>query len=238
MKLDLSNDIVKRPASTLLNDTLIDELIKKYEYTLKKNVNPVVTVVTNKARVFFIDANLNVMMVDLKANQGADYLMYDYEFETIAYDDDADENAADLGEEVYGYLILELIKENGNLIFLKRISEFDKLSLKDSVKVVDKLNAEVKLGKNYGWIDCLLLAKDMVSKEYQTATNGNAKNELKTNGKEEMSKAKPVGKKTIKAKRVTPKPSSKPFPRPSTSRSPSTSSTSKFAYAAAAAAHR
>ncbi|ODV78893.1 Pkinase-domain-containing protein, partial [Suhomyces tanzawaensis NRRL Y-17324] len=159
-KLYLSNSIVKRSQAEPLDDSAIDELITRFQRELARNTVPVVTVITNFARVFFIDGLLNVILVDLKANQGSDYLMYDYEFESIAVD--GDDNPID--EEVYGYLILELIREDGDLIFLKRIAPTDRLSLGDTVKVLDRSENPVKLGKNYGWIECLLMAKELISK--------------------------------------------------------------------------
>lgn len=158
LKLDL--DKSARPDSKI-DDNAIEKLINRYQKTLTDTAKPVVTVITNMARVFFIDGSLNVMLIDLKANQGGDYLMYDYEFESVAISDDEDDQ--DNAEEVYGYLILELIREGGDLIFLKRIEP--SLQLKELVSVVDKSGKEVKLGKNYGWIDCLLIAKNMVEKQ-------------------------------------------------------------------------
>lgn len=210
LKLQLSNKVIKRDQREVLDDTVIEKLVRKYDSELQKTLKPVVTIITNLARVFFIESLLDVMMVDLKANNGGDYLMYDYEFESIAVDGDEDVLN---GEEVYGYLILELVREGGDLIFLKRIGPMDKLSLKQLVSVVDKNGSQVTLGKVHGWIDCLLIANDMVDKR-------------------EVSKEAPKKKKKNKkptATNVTILPT-----RPSSS---SSTSTANFAYAAAAAAH-
>lgn len=202
LKLQLSHHTLKRSPSQTLDDSVIDGLIRKHQSELRLTLVPVVTVVTNKARVFFIDAMLNVMLIDLKANQGSDYLMYDYEFES----DDAEQE---------GYLIIELIQQGGDLIFLKRITGVDGLSLDESVKVVKLNGSEVKLGQKYGWIDCLLMAKEMVLKE----TTG-AKPKPKTK------KPDPKPKKPVKgeAKSASASPTQRPI--------------SKFAYAAAAAVHK
>lgn len=205
LKLQLSHQILKRSPSQALDDVVIDAMIRKHQSKLRQTLVPVVTVVTNKARVFFIDAMLNVMLIDLKANQGSDYLMYDYEFES----DDAE-----LQE---GYLIIELIQEGGDLIFLKRITGVDGLSLQESVKVVKLNGSEVRLGQKYGWIDCLLMAKEMVLKE----TAGAKPKPTKT-----LKKPEPKPKKPIKgeAKSASASPTQRPI--------------SKFAYAAAAAVHK
>lgn len=204
LKLQLSHHTLKRSPSQTLDDSVIDGLIRKHQSKLRLTLVPVVTVVTNKARVFFIDAMLNVMLIDLKANEGSDYLMYDYEFES----DDA---------ELEGYLIIELIQQGGDLIFLKRITGVDGLSLHESVKVVKLNGSEVKLGQKYGWIDCLLMAKEMVLKE-----TAGAKHKPKTKTK----KPEPQPKKPIKgeAKSASASPTQRPI--------------SKFAYAAAAAVHK
>ncbi|RLV85784.1 Serine/threonine-protein kinase PKH3 [Meyerozyma sp. JA9] len=210
LKSQLSNKVIKRDQREVLDDTVIEKLVRKYDSELQKTLKPVVTVITNLARVFFIESSLDVMMVDLKANNGGDYSMYDYEFESIAVDGDEDVLN---GEEVYGYLILELVREGGDLIFLKRIGPMDKLSLKQQVSVVDKNGAPVTLGKVHGWIDCLLIAKDMVDKR---EVNKEAPKKKKKNKKP-------------KAANIAILPT-----RPSSS---SSTSTANFAYAAAAAAH-
>lgn len=147
--------------------------------------------------------------------------MYDYEFESIAVD--SDEAEGEEGEEVYGYLILELIREGGDLIFLKRIKQTDK-PIDNNVSVVDKSGAEVKLGAHYGWIDCLLIAKDMVAKS--------------TEGTNSTTTKKPEPKK----KKETPK-----ITRPKSNGSAKSfnginnggeKKPKSFAYAAAAAAHK
>lgn len=209
-KSELSKKL--RPSTQSLNDGLIEKLIEKHESHLKANAKPVVTIITNMARVFFIDGSLNVMLIDLKANNGGDYLMYDYEFETVAVDSE-EEEVEDQGEEVFGYLILELIREGGDLIFLKRISQ-DDLPVKDDVKVVDKNGKDVKLGVHYGWIDCLLIAKDMVAKASKTKSPPSPT--LNNKPKKE-----PVAKKIRPKSAIKEKPDKK-----------------NFAYAAAAAAHK
>lgn len=209
-KSELSKKL--RPSSQSLNDGLIEKLIEKHESHLKANSKPVVTIITNMARVFFIDGSLNVMLIDLKANNGGDYLMYDYEFETVAVDSE-EEEIQEQGEEVYGYLILELIREGGDLIFLKRISQ-DDLPVKDDVKVVDKNGKDVKLGVHYGWIDCLLIAKDMVAKASKSKSPPSPTQPPKP-------KKEPVAKKIRPKSAIKEKPDKK-----------------NFAYAAAAAAHK
>lgn len=209
LKLQLSNKVIKRDLHEALDDSVIERLVHQHSAELKRTLKPVVTVVTNLARVFFIEGLLDVMLVDLKANNGSDYLMYDYEFESIAVEDEQD---VVNGEEVYGYLILELVREGGDLIFLKRISPMDKLSFKELVSVVDAQGKPVVLGKTHGWIDCLLIAKDMVDKrEVQPPP------------------------KTKKKKSKVPK-APKVMIMPKAPSSPSSSKAS-FAYAAAAAAH-
>lgn len=229
LRLMLSNKEVKRDASQLLDDSMIDDLITRFNNTLERTSKPVIAVITNQARVFFIDGSLNVMMVDLKANQGADYLMYDYEFESINVEDE--DGTLEGGQEVYGYLILELIKEKGDLIFLKRVSDMNSPEIKNSVKVLDNDGHEIKFGKNYGWIDCLLIAKEMVdcNKTSSSTANDNAKS-----------------KKTIKqTSKTQSKKTKQKVPSSSNTRSEASSNAhkntnplSKFAHAAAAAAHK
>lgn len=180
--LKLTLDKNSRPYLKI-DDEVIESLINKHQKSLTDTAKPVVTIITNMARVFFIDGKLNVMLIDLKANQGGDYLMYDYEFESVAISDEEEDQAN--GEEVYGYLILELIREGGDLIFLKRIAP--DYHLKELVSVVDKTGKEVKLGNNYGWIDCLLIAKNMVEKQsspkQEPAKSAKDKNVKKTRPK-------------------------------------------------------
>ncbi|CUM53268.1 unnamed protein product [Debaryomyces tyrocola] len=225
LRLTLSNKEVKRDTSQLLDDSMIDDLITRFNNTLERTSVPVITVITNQARVFFIDGSLNVMMVDLKANQGGDYLMYDYEFESISVEDE--DGSIEEGQEVYGYLILELIREKGDLIFLKRVSDMNSPLIKDSVKVLDKDGHEIKLGKNYGWIDCLLMAKEMVDTNKTSNNNGKTKKAPKQANKGPGKKPK------------------QKVPSSSSTRSEVSSSApknanplSKLAYAAAAAAHK
>lgn len=202
-----------------LDDEAIEKLINKYQATLDSTSKPVVTIITNMARVFFIDGSLNVMLIDLKANQGSDYLMYDYEFESVAVDSD-DGEEVDNGEDVYGYLILELVREKGDLIFLQRIQPHHK-QIRDSVMVVDKSGKEVKLGIDYGWIDCLLIAKDMVAKQ---AVSNKANSSPKLNEASKKSRPKSG---SIFSSDKSDLNKNKPPPKPK-----------GFAYAAAAAAHK
>lgn len=163
LKLTLSNRLINRQPGSL-DDDIIERLIQRHQSILDNNMAPVVACVSNKARVFLIDNSLDVMMVDLTANKGGDYLMYDYEFESVVVDDD-DEDSNSKGEEVFGYLILELIKEGGDLVFLKRFDDADKQRFKEPTRVVGKNNELIRLGANFGWIDCLIYAKEMVDKE-------------------------------------------------------------------------
>lgn len=224
MRLTLSNKEVKRDTSQLLDDSIIDDLITRFNSTLENTSIPVITVITNQARVFFIDGSLNVMMVDLKANQGGDYLMYDYEFEGISVENE--EGSIEEGQEIYGYLILELIREKGDLIFLKRVSDMNSPLIKNSVKVLDKDGHEIKLGKNYGWIDCLLMAKEMVDCN-KTSRNGKTKKPTKQALKGPSKKQKQKVPSSGSARSET-----------STNAPKNTNPLSKFAYAAAAAAHK
>ncbi|EGV66361.1 kinase-like protein [Yamadazyma tenuis ATCC 10573] len=225
MKSQLDSKVRK---ASKLSDDVIETLITSHQRSLDSTAKPVVTIITNMARVFFIDGALNVMLIDLKANQGGDYSMYDYEFESITVD--SDDDVPEDGEDVYGYLIIELIREKGDLIFLKRINN-DSKPIKDMVAVVDKAGKEVKLGSDYGWIDCLLIAKDMVAK--QNASNG--------------SSAKPKEKEAPPPKKTRPKSSSSaakstpsiPIKKDKTPEAGSKSKDTKgFAYLAAAAAHK
>lgn len=104
IKLVLSKRYLNKPEYQVLDDSVLDELTSKYASILKQESKAVITIVTNMARVFFIDAFLNVMLVDLKANKGADYLMYDYEFENTV---DEDGNLLSKQDETFGYLIIE-----------------------------------------------------------------------------------------------------------------------------------
>lgn len=175
LKLSLPSSKFRRSSNQELDDDFIDELIKKHSASIKSAQVPVITIITSKARVFFVDGSLNVMMVDLKANEGGDYSMYDYEFE--------EDNSTD-----YGYLILELIREGGDLVFLKRFGDIDSLSIKSLVCVADRHGEEVKLGRSYSWIECLLLAKEMVAKE--TITKETERKPSKNSSKSKSSKEK------------------------------------------------
>lgn len=221
LKLTLSNRLINRKPGSL-DDSSIETLIRSYQEVLDQHMAPVVACVSNKARVFLVDASLGVMLVDLTANKGGDYLMYDYEFESVLVDDDASDLSK--GEEVYGYLILELIKEGGDLIFLKRFSDLDRQRFKEPTQVVGKSGDQVRLGVNLGWIDCLIYAKGMVDKE---AKEGKETKEQKTEPpKKTKTTKKVVQKKPQRPARVVSPPQDK-------------KNFNKFALsAAAAAAHR
>lgn len=156
-KLHLLHKTLGRDASAELDDVTIEQLVNRHASALQQQQTLVVAVITTKARVFFIDHELNVMLVDLKANAGADYLMYDYDFEPLG----------EPGELGNGYLILELIKEGGDLVFLKRVSLQLKMSNLNlgygpGVQVVQG-SGPVTVGDKYSWIECLLMAKTLVS---------------------------------------------------------------------------
>lgn len=231
LKLHLSGSVL--PKSLNLDDSVIEKLISKYERSLKTTSKPVITVITNMARVFFVDGQLNVMMIDLKANQGNDYLMYDYEFESIAFDSEEDEALGQKGEDVYGYLILELIKEGGDLVFLQRLSEHERAT-RVGVMVTDKTGKEVKIGVDYGWIDCLLLAKDMVAKHNSKLAKPRSGSVSPTNTSTNTSTAT----KTTIIGNASRSSSKNPSPKVKSDKSFKDSKTNNFAYAAAAAAHR
>lgn len=222
LKLTLSNKIVKRDLTKLIDDSTIDSLILKFDRYIKKTSTIVIGAVTNQARVFFIDSSLNVMMIDLKANNGADYLMYDYEFEGSSEDD------SQLDGELSGYLILELIKENGDLIFLKRPGSLKSLSLSDSISVVDKRRQPVSIGADNGWIESLLIAKEMVAKNQASQAKAKPKTEKNVSSqasqKHSLSKKPKSSESSIKSKQAD-----------STLKS-TKSNKNKFASAAAAAA--
>lgn len=225
LKLILSNNLIgKKPGNLDIN--MIETLIKKHGEVLSSNMVPVVACISNMARVFLIDSSLQVMMVDLTANEGGDYLIYDYDFESVVVGDDRSDGSN--GEEVYGYLILELIKEGGDLVFLKRFDETDKAQFQNPTHVVGKTGQHIVLGTNYGWIDCLVYAKQMVDK---------VSNEQKLKGpKISKSQTKPTIKKSTSQKHS--RPGVPTTTKKSQNPSDSKTSTNKFAYAAAAAAHR
>lgn len=222
LKSLLSNKLIdRRPGE--IDDNTIENLVERHQDILDSSMVPVVACVSNRAKVFLIDDDLNVMMVDLTANQGGDYLMYDYEFESVIVDDNDDNTQK--GEEVYGYLILELLKEGGDLIFLKRIKEEEKYKYRNSIKVVGKNNEPVRIGLNFGWIDCLVWAKEMIEKELKSSKKSS---KAKQNGSKRPTNAPPN------------KPSA-PTRKPSPTLQPpkqNKKSLSKLAYAAAAAAHK
>ncbi|CCE78415.1 Piso0_001038 [Millerozyma farinosa CBS 7064] len=222
LKSTLSNKIVKRDLAKPIDDSTIDGLILKFDRYIKKTSTMVVGAVTNQARVFFIDSSLNVMMIDLKANNGADYSMYDYEFEGSSEDD------SDLDGESSGYLILELIKENGDLIFLKRPGSLKSLSLSDNITVIDKRRQPVSIGADNGWIESLLIAKEMVAKNQASQAKAKPRAEKSVTSqasqKHALSKKPKSSESSIKSKQAD-----------STSKS-TKSNKNKFASAAAAAA--
>lgn len=226
LKLTLSNRLINRNPGSL-DDDIIEKLIQRHQSILDNNMSPVVACVSNKARVFLIDNSLDVMMVDLTANKGGDYLMYDYEFESVVVDDD-EEDTSSKGEEVFGYLILELIKEGGDLVFLKRFNDADKERFREPTRVVGKSGESIKLGANFGWIDCLIYAKEVVDKESSQPV---AERQTKKAPKPVAKKAPPAPKKTARP----------PPPRQSsgtlqTQSSDSKKNFNKFALSAAAAA--
>lgn len=251
-KSHLDNKVIQRDPNVDLDDVTIDKLVGKYEKLLVKTQIPVVGIVSDRARVFFIDAKLNVILVDLKANLGADYSMYDYDFEPVAEDDDL------LGE---GFLILELIKEGGDLVFLQRETVANKLQLllmsSQPVKVVDG-GKRVVIGKKFSWIECLLMAKEMVARDTLALTLNQARKAGMSGGrpitpplKSPLSTAGPssplsqsLKKRGVFGKRKKTKTKTKPppAPRPPVRSTPSPSNGvaagAAGAAAAAAAAHK
>lgn len=238
IRSQLTNRILQRNLKEPLDDVIIEQLVSTHEDVLKKNEVPVVAVITNKARVFFIEASLNVMLVDLKANHGGDYLMYDYDFEndTTEY-----ENSV-MGDEANGYLILELIKDGGDLIFLRKPLITDKLSLRSSLKVVNNLREPITLGDTYGWIHSLLLAKEMVSKDLGSKKPAPKKSVPLEKPKSQPPKSRSTkdgnSKKSRNSSSASSSTSNVTQLSKVTAKSPTQSSVSKFAYAAAAAAHK
>lgn len=243
LKLMLSNKLIDRKPGSL-DDEVIEKLIDRHQTILDARMVPVIACISNKAKVFLIDDRLEVMMVDLTANKGGDYLMYDYEFESLIVDDEESHTKKN-GEEVFGYLILELIKEGGDLIFLKRFDEKDKVKYSNSIKVAGSKGETTKIGTNFGWIDCLIWAKEMVDKELK------AKRVQSTKPPSQQRQKSPPKRQTSSSK---PSRSSSSSKAPSSSKAKSTTKASgryddrdasdsksagnNFAYAAAAAAHR
>lgn len=234
IKLVLSKRYLNKPEYQVLDDSVLDELTSKYASILKQESKAVITIVTNMARVFFIDASLNVMLVDLKANKGADYLMYDYEFENTV---DEDGNLLSKQDETFGYLIIELIKDGGDLVFLQRVSDEQRLRLANAVKVLDKKGEEVVVGSSHGWIDCLLIAREIsieqsednkkprsVSSSSNVSIN-EVKSEKAKKKKLSLSNKKPRSKKKGTSSNGTPQ------------TTPTPTQHSNFAFAAAAAVH-
>lgn len=233
-KLVLGHEYLSNSQSEVLDDSVLDKLTTENKGILTGDAKIVIAVVTNMARVFFIDASLNVMLVDLKANKGADYLMYDYEFENVVDDDG---NIIPESDEVFGYLIIELVKEGGDLVFLKRISDRERSKLGNMLKVVDKHGHDVVIGTSHGWIDCLLIAKEISMEQYlevRSATSGasssnNSIYDVKTEKSKKKSSSSSSSKK--KASKSKKKLTSNGYSTPPQGQS------SKFAYAAAAAVH-
>lgn len=234
IKLVLSKKYLNKPEYQVLDDSVLDELTSKYASILKQESKVVITIVTNMARVFFIDASLNVMLVDLKANKGADYLMYDYEFENIV---DEDGNLLPKQDEAFGYLIIELIKDGGDLVFLQRISDEQRLKLTNAVKVLDKNGEEVVVGASHGWIDCLLIAREISIEQSQDKKQPRS---VSSSSNVSINEAK-----SEKSKKKKPSlPNKKPRPKKKGTSSngtpqttPTQSQPSNFAFAAAAAVH-
>ncbi|PVH19086.1 hypothetical protein CXQ85_001381 [Candidozyma haemuli] len=225
LKSQLSNKLIDRKPGSI-DDETIERLVDRYQDVLDRNMVPVVACVSNKARIFLIYENLEVMSVDLTANQGGDYSMYDYEFESVYVDDE--DTSPSHGEEVYGYLILELIKEGGDLVFLKRVKDDQKFKYEKSARVVDKKGDVVRIGEHLGWIDCLIWAKDLVSEQ--------AKQPKKTNSKKAATKTAP----RASSKTLTKNGAKSGGSRSSSSsqKAPPKKSGNVLAYAAAAAAGR
>ncbi|KAL6453986.1 PKH3 Serine/threonine-protein kinase PKH3 [Candida maltosa Xu316] len=243
LKSILDKKYLKSPEYQQLDDSVLDQLTTQYHSIIETKSEVVVTVITNMARVFFIDKALNVMLVDLRANKGADYSMYDYEFEDIL---DEDGNVIPDEDETFGYLIIELIKEGGDLVFLKRIHISEREKLTGILKVIDKNDNEVIIGENHGWIDCLLIAREISLEQGFGAMSPGTKSENSScnnsvsDVKSESSRKKP----TVGTKKAATKPQQKKKKTPSKPTAPATpistppqKQSSKFAYAAAAAVH-
>ncbi|GEQ72768.1 hypothetical protein JCM33374_g6456 [Metschnikowia sp. JCM 33374] len=247
LKSMLSNKLIDRTPGSL-DDEAIEKLIGRHQAILDDKMMPVIACISNKAKVFLIGESLDVMMVDLTANRGGDYSMYDYEFESVIVDDD-DDRSKD-GEEIFGYLILELIKEGGDLIFLKKFNEKDKVKYASCIKVINANGEAIKIGSNIGWIDCLIWAKEMVDKELKNKRAQSSSNRMASQQKQKSppgrsaSVSKKIGRSgsianvSSKAKgKTSSKNSGKSSPEDQGS--DQKSSLSKFAYAAAsAAAHK
>lgn len=243
LKLMLSNKLIDRKPGSL-DDEVIEKLIDRHQTILDARMVPVIACISNKAKVFLIDDKLEVMMVDLTANKGGDYLMYDYEFESLIVEDEQSHTKKN-GEEVFGYLILELIKEGGDLIFLKRFDEKDKVKYSNSIKVVGSKGETTKIGTNFGWIDCLIWAKEMVDKELKAkrvqSTKPSSQQRQKSPPKRQTSSSKPS--RSSSSSKAPSSSKAKPTAKASgryddRDASDSKSPGNNFAYAAAAAAHR
>lgn len=135
VKLQIPSD---QFVSRALDDTMIHEIVQSKKDELAATATDVIAVISTKARLFFIDAELNVTLIDLKSNNGTDYSMWDYEFE-------------DQDVESPGYLIMELAREH-TFIFLQRVQQVRS----GSPRVVSSGGQKVRIGAKQGWIDCLL----------------------------------------------------------------------------------
>ena len=162
LKLRVRNTVCREKAGNLDND-VIEQIIYANEFNLDKRMIPVVACVTDKARLFLIEPNLDVIMIDLTVNRGHDYLMYDYEFESIMIE--SDKSDSDAGEEMFGYLILELVKEAGDLVFLKRFSDKQSVDYESIVHVIGPSGETLLIGRDVGWIDCLIKTKKRMDDE-------------------------------------------------------------------------
>lgn len=246
LKMDLLKRMRLRKSSlSLIYDTLddivLERIVTEHAHRLQEGSKLVLTFVTNMARIFLVDSTLEVMLVDLKANNGGDYFMYDYEFEN-------DEEG--LNDDHLGYLIIEVVKENGDLYFLQQL--VNKNLEPEIIRVLDKAGHDASIGKEHGWIDCLLIARETSTaspvepKTISDATTLEAKTNvvpasatMAVNG----APSRPTAKKTndIKSKKGSgKKPKKKEIKRkvpslPSLQSSPSTNQATNFARAAAAA---
>ncbi|CAK9435369.1 uncharacterized protein LODBEIA_P00960 [Lodderomyces beijingensis] len=222
----------------------LEQIIKKNRKKLQNDLALVHAVVTNMARIFLISPSFETMKVDLKANKGKDYLMYDYEFENDF------ESEEPLPVDKLGYLIIELVNEGGDLIFLKQADD-QVHSKAEFPKIADNNGKEVLIGKNYGWIDSLLIARDAsldadpAAATAAVATNAapdaappkasapvpprqNVSANLASKPRKEVETKKSIDKKLTRTTQPAPAPAPAPAPR---------SQASKFAFAAAAAVH-
>lgn len=219
LKIRIPNNVSLHKKGNLDNES-IEKMIDENLAVLEDKIVPAVACVTNRARVLLIDRDMDVLTIDLTANSGTDYLMYDYEFESLMVD--SDDSDGDQGEEVYGYLILELIKDNGDLVFLKRFSDELSPELVNSVRVIKSNGDTLKIGRELGWIDCLIRTKKIMDDEKQKlsaceTTNSNVSSVPKSSSAVGSKNSSPRGKMKSSGEGKT---------------------LTNFAMAAAAAAHR